>query len=204
MLGLRDLENATQTRPPQYAVDVNTLVEHLDDLEVGEREDKHIALRFRGNPLMVNIPVKATVHYQPNSPLIVRLVGPNKRFSTELSKLIYNRIGNSPDVVAMIPKPDLQFGLSRLDQVCMEGLMMAFSDLQQLSTRVRCITPNGESTSISANIEYPATWTIDMSRCLFDPERVTDKTQADFFVCLATPTMCITLDSPTENYGRFG
>ncbi len=79
--------------------------------------------------------------------------------------------------------------------------------MEQLRDQVCCIGPDGESTSISCNIEYEATWTVNLSKVIFEPKKTTKylpkDSDDDFFVCLASPTICVTLHSPTKNFGRF-
>lgn len=104
--------------------------------------------------------------------------------------------------------PEFSFGLSRLDQASStDGFPIGYTTWELLRSQVRCVTPNGKSTSISCKIVYPATWTVDLSKLIFEPKATSthleDNSQADFFVCLASPTICVTFNSPTENYGRF-
>ena len=199
MIGLRDLDNAEQVNPPGYAVDLQDLV--VDEIEFGKRQDKAIKISYRGQPLVVNVPVSVVVTLKP--PLTCVYIRTPERLGVELAKCIYSRLGQTQAIKEMIPKPGMSFGLSRLDQAGLGGFLVGYTraDLKQ---SVRCVTDQTNlSTSISCGIEYPATWTVDMSKLIFDGDRVPEESDEDFFVCLATPTVCLTLNSPQANYGRF-
>jgi hypothetical protein len=201
MIALEDLVNAKLVKPPDHAVDVKDFLEHLDELSFSEREEKEIKLFFRGKPLVLNVPATVIVGLKPQ--LKVVLIKTEKELATGIRKFIYSRLSEHPDLEAMVPKPKLLIGFSRLDQASLKGFGIAYLP-GHFEKSVRCITKEGNSTSISINLEYPGTWTIKMSKIIFDPDQVPENDEEhDFFVCLATPTLCVTLNSPTPNYGRF-
>lgn len=202
MIALRDLDNGNVTKPPSHAVDVCDL--NFAEIEFGEEENARIPLTYHGHPLVVKVPAKATMllNPQPNIKWAV-LLQTDAELTTTLGKLIYSALGQAPVVKRLDPRPDFCFGLSRLDQASAEGFAVGYQTWEQLSSQVRCITSTGASTSISCNMQYPATWAVDLSKIIFDSKRVPEDSEADFYVCLPSPTLCITLDSPSKNYGRF-
>lgn len=206
MLGLKDLGNANSFGPElATAVNLDELLTHRNEIEFGDRGENFIPIKFRGHGLRVNIPAKVKMGLLQKGWVAMLETAPE--LTKTLGLIIYSQLKEASAVKALVPMPDLEIGLSRLDQASEEGFNMAFETWDQLRGRVRCVTASGQSTSISCNLVYPATWTVDLSKVIFEPkatsEHLAESSRADFFVCLASPTVCITFDSPTENYGRF-
>jgi hypothetical protein len=200
MISLKDLANEKIVKAPAHAVDYDELMLNSDLLSFGKRDDLGLDVTYRGLPLIVNIKCSSFVTHDTSLTCLTLSV--ENDLSKKISMKIYSCFVRSDVFLEMVPSPILEFGLSRLDQACIQGIKFGF-DSSELVRRVKCVTDEGNSTSISTRARYETTWTLEMSRILFDNKRVSPESDADFWVCLPARNVCFCLHSPSPNFGRF-
>ncbi len=206
MIGLRDLNNADKIVPPigVEVVDVKTLAKNFKKISFGSYNDDKLSILFDGKPLYLKLKAEGVMMYVGNDNITYVL-----KFKTENSspiKVLYNMIWknkNIKPIVSGTPKPDLYISPSTVDKMA-TGVAFGYK-FDDLKDKVRCITPDGKSTSISCNILYEIEIIVKMDTFIFsdDDSRMPKDGEYDFFACIPTPMVAITLKSPTKNYGRF-
>lgn len=217
MIALRNLNNANDTAPPEHAVRVERLFQEPDALQVGELdgEKEEMDITFAGHPLILRCRGTGYVSMHPSVPgMKVVVMKANRELAFPAMKMIYAKMGLREDMREMLysrPEPKLFINPSRLDQMGTEqkGVATAFPTWELFSEKVRCINEEGKSSPISVNMEYSIEVTVRADKLLFkhSDSRLPKDGDYDFFVCVPTKLVCVTLFSPTNDdapYGAFG
>jgi len=205
---LRDFNNADTLRPPSHAISPETFHREFEQrpngvpgkLRFGPWNGKTIPITYDGSPLTMNMPVRAFVTMHRSSNMYALFITADKKLAQSISIPLFKLM---PFVVSdkILRDAFTQEGFrpSTLDAAYTESCgLVVIVPPEEVQSMIRCITPDGQSTSISLGIVYDAVWTIDMSEF-----RLSVETGKMPKYVLPTRMLCITLCSPTSNYGRF-
>ena len=206
MIGLRDLNNVDIAKIPGdgILVEAEFLLKNLDEVTFEENKSGyHIKYRDKKLYLRVSGVGHLAMRYVENRAVYDLFCVCKVQVGNVLRSLLIGTKEEMRKVLNGNPKPVVHYAPSLLDGIN-GGYCLRFPTFQHLKGKVRCVTSNGKSTSISCNITYPLEIVFKMDTVLFTMDHPKIQDDNDFFFCIPTPHIYFTLLSPTENYGRFG